>query len=115
MLIICLIFRHISEVADFAKKNPDLYRTMFLPSLHRDDLKYDEASRNCIALLAREMKAEHPKKSNEEVSLLTFKTWAQAHGFVLLALSQRLDIVGGQKLSAKENQKLEEKFFDYIF
>ena len=23
MLIICLIFRHISEVADFAKKNPD--------------------------------------------------------------------------------------------
>lgn len=100
---------------EFAKKHPDLYRTMFLPSLHRDDLAYDEASRQCIAVLYRELKAEHSSKSAEELGLLTFKTWAQAHGFVLLALSQRLDIVGGQKLSAKENQKLEEKFFDYIF
>lgn len=111
--------KNIRELAhiyyEFAKQNPDLYRTMFLPSLHRDDVAYDEASRKCIAVLARELKTEHPKKSNEELALLTFKTWAQAHGFVLLALSHRLDIVGGQKLSAKENQKLEEKFFDYIF
>lgn len=97
---------------NFAIKNSDLYRAMFSPKVGLGALDYILANQECFTIMKNEVEKQKKKLRGLTPEIATFRIWALAHGFLLMALTERVKMV----LPEKEitNDKLEDIFFDYL-
>lgn len=99
----------------FAIRNDALYRVMFTPTLDRNDPDFIQAHLLCFSILKREVSQKNPDETKAEIEVMAFRIWSLAHGFVVLLLGDRLQMVFPEAKIPQTDKELSEAFLKYLF
>lgn len=96
----------------FALNNSGLYRAMFSPKVGLGATDYIESNQLCFSILLEEVAKQKRKRGKLPSQIVAFRLWAIAHGFLLMALHERVQIVLSNKVVEKE--MLPELYFEFL-
>lgn len=97
---------------NFALVNSDLYRAMFSPKVGLGAIDYIESNQICFLILHEEVAKQKRNFEKLPTQIVAFRVWALVHGFLLLALTERVQMV--LPVEVVNNEKLDEIYFEYL-
>lgn len=97
---------------NFALKNSDLYRAMFSPKVGLGAIDYLESNQSSFLILYEEAAKQKRKLGKLPPQIAAFRLWALVHGFLLVALTERIQMLLPEK--HVKNKKLVDIYFDYL-